>query len=368
MILCVFQLSILIFFISASKTTNKFDWFISYNKIAYFDSSMIVGINGFGRIGKQVYRILVKNGIKVALVNDPALNMEEFFYQARYDTVYGIIDDISMNSNSISAHGIETALTTESSPKNIPWAKYKVDFVVESSGIFKTQIECSKHNAKRVILTCPSEDIPMFIFGVNHLEIKDQKVISAASCTTNCLVPLAKLVHDNFKIEEGFVSTIHSMTGTQKCVDGKGKNHRIGRCAMNIIPSTTGAAFATEKILPELKGKITAMAFRVPIPSVSLIDFVIKTSKPTSLEKIKKLIEKQKDKYLRNILGVTDEELVSSDYIGDTRSSVLDIKASVQLSPTSLKLVSWYDNEYGYSCRIADILFHLRDLHKTSNK
>ena len=327
---------------------------------------MIIEINGFGRIGKQIYRVLVKNGIKVALVNDPALTLKTFFYQARYDSVYGTLDDISLSPKGISAHGIETALSTEKNPKDIEWMKYKVDFVVEASGIFKTLKDCSKHNAPRVILTCPSEDIPMFVLGVNHEDIKDTKIISAASCTTNCLAPLVKLMNDNFQIVEGFVSTIHSMTGSQNTVDGKGKNHRISRGCMNIIPSSTGAAFATERIIPEIKGKISAMAYRVPVPSVSLVDFVVKVNKPTSLEKIRKLIEKQKTPISRNVLGCTDEELVSSDYVGDTRSSILDLKASVQLSPTSFKLVSWYDNEYAYSCRVVDIIFYLKDQSKKS--
>lgn len=322
---------------------------------------MIVGINGFGRIGKHVYRILIRNGIKVALVNDPFIDINSFFHQAKYDSTHGKIEDIQLKSKSIIARGIETVLSNERNPKEIKWAKYKVDYVVECSGCFKTMEECSKHDAPRVILTCPSEDIPMFVFGVNHEQIENQKVISAASCTTNCLAPIVKLINDNFEIVEGFVSTIHSLTGSQNTVDGNGRNLRIARGCMNIIPTTTGAAFATEKIIPQVKGKIFAMAYRVPLPNVSLVDFVVKVKNPTSLEKIKKLIEKSTSPAFKCSLCVSEDELVSSDVMGDPRSSILDIRASAQLSPTFFKLVSWYDNEYAYSCRVVDIIFYISD-------
>lgn len=322
---------------------------------------MIVGINGFGRIGKQIYRILIKNGIRVALVNDPAIDIETFYYQAKYDSIYGTLDDIEMQTNSIVSQGITTVLSSERNPADIKWKEYRVDYVVECSGVFKTLEKCKEHDSPCIILSCPSVDIPMFVYGVNHEDITDERIISAASCTTNCLAPLAKLMDDRFGIVEGFVSTIHSMTSSQNTVDGKGKNLRSSRGCMNIIPTTTGAAFATEKILPGIKGKISAMAYRVPLSNVSLVDFVVKVKTPTSLDEIRKIIEDCNIKNPDCVLGVTDEELVSCDLVGDSRSSILDLKASAELSPTFFKLVSWYDNEYGYCCRVVDIICYLED-------
>lgn len=333
-----------------------------------FLTPMIVGINGFGRIGKQVYRILVKNGVKVALVNDPFIDIKYFYYLAKYDSIYGTLEDIKEKSNSIVAHGIETFLSTEMEPENINWEKYNVNYVIECSGKFTTLNQCNLHDCSRVILSCPSKDIPTFVFGVNHNLIKNEKVISAASCTTNCLAPLAKLINDNFGIVEGFVTTVHSLTGSQKTVDAKGNKWRSNRGSMNIIPATTGAASATEKVIPEIAGKITASAYRVPVSDVSVVDFTVKVKKPTSLEEIKKLIENPKDEVSRAVLGTTNEEVVSSDFIGDSRSSIFDFKASMSLSPTFFKLVSWYDNEYGYSCRLVDLLFFLADKDKKSEK
>ncbi|KAM0680420.1 hypothetical protein GINT2_001480 [Glugoides intestinalis] len=325
---------------------------------------MIVGINGFGRIGKQVYRILVKNGIRVALVNDPFIDLNYFHYLAKYDSIYGTLNDVQKGAKSILAYGCETFLSNESEPKDIKWSKYGVVYVIECSGKFKSLKKCEKHKCDRVILTCPSKDIPTFVVGVNHELIRNEKVISAASCTTNCLAPLAKLLNDNFEIVEGFVSTIHSITATQKTVDSKGPEWRSNRGCMNIIPAATGAAIATEKVIPEIKGKIGAMAYRVPVSNVSVIDFAVKLKKATNLEEIRKLIEIPTNAALGNVLGVTDENLVSSDLIGDTRSSILDYNASMQLSPTFFKFVSWYDNEYGYSCRVVDMLFYLSELDK----
>lgn len=317
---------------------------------------MIVGINGYGRIGKEIYRILVQKNIKVAAVNDPFIDIKYFHYTAKYDSVYGILKDVQLKENSIEYNGIETVLLNEKDPSKIDWQKYKVDYVVECTGIFKTQEQCSMHNAKRVILTCPSNDLPTFVLGVNHNKIGNEKVISNASCTTNCLAPLAKIVNDNFGIEEGFLSTIHAMTATQKTVDGKGSSWRSNRSCMNIIPASTGAAIATEKVIPELKGKIGAMSYRVPVASVSVIDLVVKLNKPASIEDIKNLIVNSQDPMVKKVLGYTEDEVVSSDFIGDSRSSILDINASKQLSPTFIKLVSWYDNEFGYSCRVVDLL------------
>lgn len=320
---------------------------------------MIVGINGFGRIGKQVYRILAKNGVRVALVNDPFIDIKYFYYLAKFDSVYGTLENIEQKSKSIVAHGIETFLSNESDPKDIKWSKYKVDYVIECTGKFTTSRKCSRHKCSRVILSCPSKDIPTFVFGVNHQLIADHRVISAASCTTNCLAPLVKLLNDKFGIVEGFVTTVHSLTGTQKTVDSQGSKWRSNRSCMNIIPATTGAATATEKVIPEIKGKIHASAYRVPLTEVSVIDFVVKLKKGTSLQEIKQLVENPADSAMKSVLGVTNEEVVSRDLVGDSRSSIFDFKASAELSSTFFKLVSWYDNEYGYSCRLVDLLFYV---------
>lgn len=322
---------------------------------------MIVGINGFGRIGKQVYRILVKNGVSVALVNDPFVDIKYFYYLAKFDSVYGTLEDIQQRQKSIIAHGIETFLSNECEPENINWQKYNVNYVIECSGKFTTLKKCGKHNCERVILSCPSADIPTFVLGVNHQLVRGERVVSAASCTTNCLAPIVKLLNDNFEIVEGFVTTVHSLTGSQKTVDSKGHKWRSNRGCMNIIPATTGAAIATEKVIPEIKGKITGSAYRVPVSDVSVVDFVVKLRKPTSLQEIRRLIENTSDNVMRNVLGLTDEEVVSSDFIGDSRSSIVDFGASMELSPTFFKIVSWYDNEYGYSCRLVDLLFYLAE-------
>lgn len=328
---------------------------------------MIVGINGFGRIGKQVYRILAKNGVRVALVNDPFVDIDYFYYLVKYDTVFGTLEDIKKKQRSIVAHGTETFLSNASDPRDIQWAEHNVDYVVECSGLFKTLKKCERHNAKRVILSCPSENIPMYVMGVNHEQIGNERVVSAASCTTNCLAPILKLLNDNFGIVEGFATTIHSLTGSQKAVDSKGPKMRGNRSCLNIIPYTTGAAFAVEKLMPELKGRIGANSYRVPVPDVSIVDFAVKLNKQTNLTEIRRLIENPTNPVLGNVLGITDDEVVSSDMIGDARSSIVDYNACQQLSPTFFKIVSWYDNEYGYSCRLVDMLFYISEQDKKNN-
>lgn len=316
---------------------------------------MKVGINGFGRIGKNILKVLIDNGIDVPLVNDPFIDIEYLAYLLKYDTVHGI-SDCKVENGYVLYKGVKIFLSTEKLQKDIPWAKYGVDYVIEASGVFTTKEQCEQHDCKRVILTCPSEDIPMFVFGVNHDQISDQKVISAASCTTNCLAPLAKLLDDSYGIEEGFMTTVHSVTATQKITDAKGKKWRSNRSAMNIIPASTGAAKAVSKVLPSLDGKLNGMAFRVPVLNVSVVDLVVRLKKDTSLLKIKDMIEKLGNP---SVIGTIDEEVVSSDMNGEKRSSVLDIKASMEMSPRYFKLISWYDNEHGYSCRVVDILKYI---------
>lgn len=319
---------------------------------------MKVGINGFGRIGKNIYKILIKNGIEVPLINDPFIDLEYLAYLIKYDSVYGSMKDVKIEKDHIIVEGIVTYLSREKMPEEIPWAKYGTEIVIESSGVFLTEKECSRHNAKRIILTAPSSDIPMFVYGVNHTDIGNERVISAASCTTNCLAPLAKLLNDEYGIEEGLMTTVHSITSTQKTTDSKGGKVRSARSCMNIIPASTGAAKAVGKVLPELEGKLNGMAFRVPVPNVSVVDLVVKLKKPTDLSKIKKAIENSKEK-MRGTLGVTEELIVSSDMIGETRSSVVDLSASMELSPHFFKIISWYDNEHGYSCRVVDLLLYM---------
>lgn len=318
---------------------------------------MKVGINGFGRIGKNVYKILVQNGISVPLINDPAVTVEYMEYLVKYDTVNGKFD-ITRDGEFIVANGIRTSISREYSQEKIPWAAYGVDYVVEASGVYTTLEDCSKHDCKRVLLTAPSTDIPMYVYGVNHTDLKADKVISAASCTTNCLAPLAKLINDAYGIEEGMMTTVHSITATQKVTDAKGKKWRSARSANNIIPASTGAAGAVGKVLPELAGKLNGMAFRVPVLNVSVVDLVVKLNKPSSLEEIKALV---KENDMGGVLGWTEDEVVSSDLNMDNRSSIVDFGSCMQLNSTFFKLVSWYDNEYGYSCRVVDLLKYIHN-------
>lgn len=320
---------------------------------------MIVGINGFGRIGKQVFRILVKNGVQVRLINDPFIDIKYLYYLAKYDTVYGTVENVKLRQDSITTHGVETFLSNKTEPSTIEWKKYKIDYVLECSGKFKTLNELSKHDVKRVIVSCPCEDVPTFLYGINHCNITNEKVISTASCTTNCIAPIAKLLNDNFEIIEGTFTTVHSVTGSQNPVDLKGKNWRLSRSCYNIIPSTTGASKSLELAVPELKGKIKGMAFRVPVEDVSVLDFVVKLKKKTSLYEISNLIENPIEKYHKKILGITFDQVVSSDLIGDPRSSIVDFNASIQIKEDFYKIIAWYDNEYGYSCRMIDLLLHL---------
>jgi glyceraldehyde 3-phosphate dehydrogenase len=323
---------------------------------------MAVGINGFGRIGKHIYKILVKNGMQVNVINDPFVDINYLEYLLKYDTTFGTQDSIHIKGQSIFMNNIETKLLNEKDPSKIDWNALNVDIVVEASGVFTTLADCSKHKAKHVILTAPSKDIPMFVYGVNHKNIgPEDRIISAASCTTNCLAPLAKLINDEYGIEEGLMTTVHSVTSTQSTTDGKGSKWRSARSIMNIIPASTGAAVAVTKVIPELEGKINGMAFRVPVINCSVVDLTVKLKKPTSLEQIKNLILSSNEQ-MRGVLGVTEDEIVSSDVIGESKSSILDLKASMQLNPNFFKLISWYDNEYGYSCRVVDLIVYIENL------
>ena len=326
-----------------------------------------IGINGFGRIGKMFFRLsLLENDIKVVAIND-LISIEDLYHFMKYDSVHGNIKhDIELKENSISVNGYDIKISSEKNPKNIGWADSQVDLVLESTGIFLTQESAAQHihaGASKVLLSAPSKDqTPMFVYGVNHNTYDDSmKIISNASCTTNCLAPIAKLVNDNFGIQSGVMTTVHSATATQNVVDSiPSNNRRISRGIINnIIPSTTGAAKAVGKVVPELDGILTGMAYRVPTSNVSVVDFSVNLKKSTTLNEICNVIlNASKDKY-KGVIGYCDEDLVSADFNGDTRTSIYDKNASLQITPHFFKLVSWYDNETGYSHKLIEMARHM---------
>lgn len=327
-----------------------------------------IGINGFGRIGRLVLRVgTFRDDIDVVAVNDPFIDAKYMAYMLKYDSTHGIfggpikvVDDSTLEIN-----GKQIKVTSKRDPADIPWGEYGADYVVESSGVFTTIDKASAHmegGAKKVVISAPSADAPMFVVGVNESTYKsNMDVVSNASCTTNCLAPLAKVVHEEFGIVEGLMTTVHATTATQKTVDGPSmKDWRGGRGAgQNIIPSSTGAAKAVGKVLPDLNGKLTGMAFRVPTPNVSVVDLTCRLEKSASYEDVKAAIKYASEGPLQGILGYTDEDVVSNDFVGDSRSSIFDAKAGIGLSSSFVKLVSWYDNEWGYSNRVLDLIEHM---------
>jgi len=326
-----------------------------------------IGINGFGRIGRLVLRASIEKGAEVVAVNDPFLPLDYMVYMFKYDSTHGVYKgDVKEEGGFLVVDGKKIQVFQERDPKAIPWGKANVDVVVESTGVFTTIEKASLHlegGAKRVVISAPSADAPMFVMGVNQDKYDpSMKVISNASCTTNCLAPLAKVVHDNFEIVEGLMTTVHAITATQKTVDGpSGKLWRDGRgAAQNIIPAATGAAKAVGKVIPALNGKLTGMAFRVPVHDVSVVDLTVRLGKPTTYDEIKAKVKEASEGPLKGILGYTEDEVVSSDFIGDKRSSIFDAKAGIQLSPQFVKLISWYDNEYGYSLRVVDLIKYIQ--------
>ncbi|GBG61851.1 hypothetical protein CBR_g23805 [Chara braunii] len=325
-----------------------------------------VGINGFGRIGRLVLRAALLNhpGIEVVAVNDPFIDTKYMVYMFKYDSVHGQFKgEISAkDEKTLVINGKDVAVYGSRDPAAIPWSETGVDIVVESTGVFTDKDKAAAHlkgGAKKVIISAPSKDAPMFVVGVNEDKYTDDlTIVSNASCTTNCLAPLAKVINDNFGIVEGLMTTVHSLTATQKTVDGpSGKDWRGGRGAgFNIIPSSTGAAKAVGKVLPELNGKLTGMAFRVPTADVSVVDLTVRLAKPASYDAIKKCVKEASEGSLKGILGYTEDDIVSTDIIGDSHSSVFDAKAGIALNDNFVKLVSWYDNEWGYSNRVADLI------------
>ncbi|OMO78497.1 Glyceraldehyde-3-phosphate dehydrogenase, type I [Corchorus capsularis] len=327
-----------------------------------------IGINGFGRIGRLVLRVATaRDDVEVVAVNDPFIDAKYMAYMFKYDSTHGVFNGTLrvVDETTLEINGKQIKVVSKRDPAEIPWGDFGAEFVVESSGVFTTLAKASAHikgGAKKVVISAPSADAPMFVVGVNEKTYNpSMDIVSNASCTTNCLAPLAKVVHEEFGIVEGLMTTVHATTATQKTVDGPSmKDWRGGRGAgQNIIPSSTGAAKAVGKVLPELNGKLTGMAFRVPTPNVSVVDLTCRLQKSASYEDVKAAIKYAAEGPLKGILGYTDEDVVSNDFVGDSRSSIFDAKAGIGLSDSFMKFVSWYDNEWGYSNRVLDLIEHI---------
>ncbi|WP_396173988.1 type I glyceraldehyde-3-phosphate dehydrogenase [Flavobacterium sp.] len=334
-------------------------------------SKVKLGINGFGRIGRIVFReTLNRDNVEVVAIND-LLDVDHLAYLLKYDSVHGrFAGKVEVKDGKLFVNDKHIRVTAERDPKLVKWddAAIDVDVVAECTGFFTT-IETAKAHidggAKKVIISAPSADAPMFVMGVNHTEAKaTDLVVSNASCTTNCLAPLAKVINDNFGIIEGLMTTVHATTSTQMTADGPSrKDWRGGRAAsVNIIPSSTGAAKAVGKVIPALNGKLTGMSFRVPTIDVSVVDLTVKVAKETSYEEIMTVLKKASENEMKGILGYTEDDVVSQDFISDTRTSIVDAKAGIGLNSTFFKIVSWYDNEYGYSSKLIDLAVHIANL------
>ena len=330
-----------------------------------------MGINGFGRIGRLVFRAACTNpNVKVLGINDPFIDLDYMVYMLRYDSVHGRFDgDISTKNGKLVVNGNEITVFASKDPAAIDWKSCGAEYVVESTGVFTTTEKASAHlkgGAKKVIISAPSADAPMFVMGVNQEKYtKNMNVVSNASCTTNCLAPLAKVINDNFGIVEGLMTTIHATTGTQKTVDApSNKDWRGGRAVLNnIIPSSTGAAKAVGKVIPSLNGKLTGMAFRVPVLDVSVVDLTVRLEKPATYEAIKACVKAASESpELKGILGYTEDEVVSTDFIHESRTCVFDAKAGIALNDNFVKLVAWYDNEWGYSNKVVDLICHMAEV------
>ena len=330
-----------------------------------------VGINGFGRIGRLVFRAAVAQPEKFEVVgiNDPFIDVDYMVYMTKYDSMHGRFEgEVSAKDGKFVVNGKEIKVYDKMNPAEIPWSECGADYVVESTGVFTTTEKASAHftgGAKKVVISAPSADAPMFVMGVNQDKYtKDMKVVSNASCTTNCLAPLAKVINDNFGIVDGLMTTVHSTTATQKTVDGPSKKDwRGGRAAAgNIIPSSTGAAKAVGKVIPELNGKLTGMAFRVPTLDVSVVDLTVNLAKPASYDEICKAVKAAAEGPMKGILDYTEDQVVSSDFLTDPHTSIFDAKAGIALTDKFVKLVSWYDNEWGYSNKVLMLIEHMTEV------
>jgi len=329
-----------------------------------------IGINGFGRIGRLVFRAALKRGLDIVAIND-LIEPDYMAYMLKYDTTHGKFDGtIEVVDGNLVVNGKTIRVTAERNPADLKWDAVGVEVVIESTGLFLTRADAEKHiaaGAKKVVFSAPAKDgdIPTYVMGVNHHKLTaDQTIVSNASCTTNCLAPIAKVLNDNFGIVEGLMSTIHAVTATQKTVDGpSAKDWRGGRGGFsNIIPSSTGAAKAVGMVLPELKGKLTGMSFRVPVADVSVVDLTARLKKPATYEQIKAAMKAASEGELKGVLAYTEDEVVSSDFIGDDHASIFDAKAGISLNDNFVKVVSWYDNEWGYSSALAKFVEYYASL------
>jgi glyceraldehyde 3-phosphate dehydrogenase len=335
-----------------------------------------IGINGFGRIGRLAFRKAVeRKNMQVVAIND-LLDVDYLAYMLKYDSVHGKFNgEVAVKDGKLVVNGNEIRITAERNPEDLKWDAVGADYVMECTGIFKTIEQANRHvlgGAKKVVISAPSPDAPMFVMGVNHGELKaTDTIFSNASCTTNCLAPLVKVLNDNFGVTEGLMTTVHATTATQKTVDGpSSKDWRGGRAAIhNIIPSSTGAAKAVGKVIPEMNGKLTGMAFRVPTMDVSVVDLTVKLEKSTSYEEIKRVMKHASENEMKGILGYTEDLVVSQDFVGDTRTSIFDANAGIALNDNFVKVVSWYDNEMGYSTKIVDLIAYADSIStKTAQK
>ena len=331
--------------------------------------SLKIGINGFGRIGRMVFRIAIQqDDIEIVGVND-LLDIKHLAYLLKYDSVHGNFNgSILVKSDHLIVNGKKIKITAERDPSKIKWGEMNIDIVAECTGIFTSIEKANLHiegGAKKVVISAPSSDAPMFVIGVNHKNIKhDDNIVSNASCTTNCLAPIAKVLNDRYTISEGLMTTVHAATATQFVVDGPSKkDFRAGRSSLiNIIPASTGAAKAVTKVIPELEGKLTGMAFRVPTANVSVVDLTVKLQKETSYEQIKQSMLEASKNELNGILGYTDELVASQDFIGDSRTSIFDSLAGMELNKSFFKIISWYDNECGYSSKLIDLARYINKI------
>ena len=328
-----------------------------------------IGINGFGRIGRMVLRAaLNRNDVQVVAIND-LLDVNHLAYLLKYDSVHGVCKaEIKVSNGNLVVNNNEISISAERDPSLINWENRGVEIALECTGIFTSLEKANLHiqgGAKKVVISAPSPDAPMYVMGVNHNELtKDEMIISNASCTTNCLAPLVKVLNDKFGVAEALMTTVHATTATQFTVDGPSKkDFRGGRSSLiNIMPASTGAAKAVTKVIPSLKGKITGMAFRVPTANVSVVDLTVKLDSKTSYSDVMKVLKDASENNLKNILGYTEELVVSQDFIGDHRTSIIDANAGIQLNDTFFKIISWYDNEAGYSHKLIDLAIHSNKL------
>ena len=329
--------------------------------------SVKIGINGFGRIGNLAFQAaLKKKEVEVVAINDPFITADYMAYMVKYDTIHGKFEgEVTSKENTLVVNGKEIKVYNEMDPANIPWGKEGVDYVLECSGVFTTMEKAQAHikgGAKKVVISAPSKDAPMFVMGVNNEKYDpSMNIVSNASCTTNCLAPLAKVINDNFGIVDGLMTTVHSTTATQKTVDGASKKDwRGGRAAAaNIIPSSTGATKAVGKVIPSLNGKLTGMAFRVPTVDVSVVDLTCNLAKPATMEEICAVMKKASENEMKGIIEYTEDAVVSSDFINDEHTSIFDATAGIQLTDKFVKLVAWYDNEWGYSNKLVDLAVYM---------